>query len=452
MTLWTVAAGLVLGWVYTLSPLLVVAGVGFALLLHWPTRIEDPHERRSVLAILAVAIALRLLAIGGVFLSADHGTAPFAFLFGDEDYFIRRSIWLRNTALGIPISAADAIYAFDQAISTSVIWFLATLHLLFGPSPYGVRLVSALFYLAGALALYRTVRPSFGFPAALLGLIALLFLPSLFVWSISVLKEPLFFAIMAAVVSLTMVAARQPRWWARVAAVIAVAFGAYLAQTVREGGLIVAVLGTVGGVAAGVLLARPRLLLASLVLALALAGGALSRGEFKDRVVEGVAAAAREHWEHVNAAGHSYMLFEPEFYRERPAAGSLTFGQGVRLVTGGLAAYVVTPTPGESRSRLELAYLPEQIVWYLLVAMAPIGVWAGLRRDRFLTGVLLAHIAVAVVLVALNSGNIGTLVRHRALALPGLVWFSGLGAATAIAHLSQRAEVTAGAATVEGGA
>ena len=43
------------------------------------------------------------------------------------------------------------------------------------------------------------------------------------------------------------------------------------------------------------------------------------------------------------------------------------------------------------------------------------------------TSLLVMHAAGAIVLVALTSGNIGTLIRHRSLALLYLVWLSALG-------------------------
>ena len=45
-----------------------------------------------------------------------------------------------------------------------------------------------------------------------------------------------------------------------------------------------------------------------------------------------------------------------------------------------------------------------------------------------LDAMLIAHAAVAIAIVALASGNLGTLIRHRALALPYVVWLSALGA------------------------
>ena len=51
-------------------------------------------------------------------------------------------------------------------------------------------------------------------------------------------------------------------------------------------------------------------------------------------------------------------------------------------------------------SRLLLAYLPEQMFWYVLLALTPIGVAAGLRRDAMFTMLLCAH-AVGVLPIAL---------------------------------------------------
>jgi hypothetical protein len=108
-----------------------------------------------------------------------------------------------------------------------------------------------------------------------------------------------------------------------------------------------------------------------------------------------------------------------------------------------VAAYVLVPTPGQMQSTAELTYLPEQLLWYGLVLLMPIGVAAAFRRDRFTAGVLAVHLVLAVALVALTSGNIGTLVRHRALAMPYLVWFSGLGFTVVLSWLLRLRSSTA---------
>lgn len=431
-----VMVGVAIGAAYTLSPLFVLAMIGFALLLRWAHRTAEGSERRWLIALLVLAIAARLVVIAALFLRTDHAATPFGWLFGDEEYFIRRGIWLANLVLGIPISLADVKYAFDDSIHTSFVWMLAAVNILVGPAQYGVRMISALIYLAGTFTLYRIVRPSFGRAASLAGLVLLLFLPSLFAWSISVLKEPVFFAVMTAIVAVTMAAGRRRSLGMALTAAVAIVAVAYVAETIREGGAVVAGVGTALGLVAAAGYARPRVLAAAAIVAIIFAPVALTNGRIQDRLTAAAAAAARRHWDHVNAPGHSYTIFEPAFYRDEPSPGDLTTSAGLRLAGGGLAAYLTVPTPWQLQSRAELLYLPEQVIWYAMVLLLPIGVVAGFRRDALLTSILLGHLLVSVALVAWTSGNVGTLVRHRALAMPYVVWFSGLGLCVVLAWLA----------------
>ncbi len=196
-TMWQIAlaAGAVLGVAYTLSPLTVWASAAFAFLV-WKIGEGLPEpERRRVRAILIVAILLRVAAIAGIFLSTDHARVPFASFFGDEEYFIRRATWLRNVALGIPIHSADLIYAFDDYSYTHYLYVIAFVEALVGFAPYGLKIISAAMYLGGAVILFRLARRAYGSGAALAGLLVVLFLPSLFAWSIAALKEPPYFLV-----------------------------------------------------------------------------------------------------------------------------------------------------------------------------------------------------------------------------------------------------------------
>ena len=87
-------AGVVVGVCYVLSPLSVVCLLAIIVLLRWAGDGLDEGERRWLYAILVTAVIVRMLVILGLFLITDHQTVPFGHIFGDEDYFIRRSLWL----------------------------------------------------------------------------------------------------------------------------------------------------------------------------------------------------------------------------------------------------------------------------------------------------------------------------------------------------------------------
>ena len=152
----------------------------FALLCRAAIRDLSAEERRIVIGMLVVAAVLRLAVVGGLFLTTDHFNVPFGSLFGDEEYFKRRSLWLRSMALDVDISVADKVYATDEYSDTSYLYLLALVQVLVGDAPYGVHAFSILLYLVGAVILYRFTRQSFGSAPATMSFVLVLFLPTLF--------------------------------------------------------------------------------------------------------------------------------------------------------------------------------------------------------------------------------------------------------------------------------
>ena len=88
-------AGLVIGVAYALSPLTVLFFVASAAIVHWAGRGVPLVERRVVQVILVTAIVRAPRC--GLFGQQERQRAAATF-FGDEEFFVRRSIWLRNLA------------------------------------------------------------------------------------------------------------------------------------------------------------------------------------------------------------------------------------------------------------------------------------------------------------------------------------------------------------------
>ena len=439
--MWAVTAGIAVGFAYTMSPLTVIAiGLLCPLWKSGAANLSDT-ERRWFTAIFVVAIVMRFAIIGGLFLSADS-TIPYANFFGDEEFFKRRTTWLLNLGMGTPISPADYFYAFDETGQTSYLFVLTSVQALVGLAPYGVHVMNALLYVAASVILFRLVRPSLGSLAALGGLVILLFLPSLFIWSISALKEPLYFF----VVSLNLLAAaavlRSEHWWQRALAVLAVAVGGYLLQSIREGGLAIAGAGLAGGAMLSFMARRPRLLLAAAIGVPLVAAITLTLPAVQARAWPVVHEAANKHWGHVHTRGWTYKILDDRLYEDRSLIPTMTPEEAGRFVVRAVYSYVTVPLPWQIESRGALAFLPEQIVWYLLIAMVPLGAISGLRRDPSLVSLLIAHGAAVCLLVALSGGNVGTLIRHRGLAMPYFAWLAALGAVTVGNWILSRASDT----------
>jgi hypothetical protein len=412
---------------YLLSPMTVWFAIGIVPLVLFGTRGLASGERRWVTTIVVVAIALRVLVVAALFLMTDHAQVPFGTFFGDEDYFLKRSLWLRNMAIGIPLHALDLEYAFEPQGGSGYLYLLALIQVLVGPSPYGLHLLGVFTYVLAILLLYRLVRTTLGRMPALFGLTVLLFLPTLFAWSVSVLKEPLFVLVSALSLTLAVRLVRAPSLRSRGLALAGIIALAAVLEAIRQDGAAFGLLAVLVGLTIGFVAVRPRLILATLVATPILLGAVLSRPDVQLKAYVAIQNAAREHWGKVSR-GHPYRLLDDRFYGDLNEISGLQFAETLRFLARGVASYVTIPLPWTAQSRAELAYMPEQIVWYLLAILAPVGALSGFRRDSTVTGLLVSHALVIGAAAAFTGGNVGTLVRHRGLALPYLVWLSGVGA------------------------
>jgi len=444
------AGGLVLGVAYVLSPLSIWSAGAFAALV-WKAGDGLPiDERRRVRIILIIAILARVAAIGGLFLVTDHTRVPFGSVFGDEEYFIRRATWLRNVALGVPVHGADLIYAFDEYSYTHYLYVIAWLEVLVGFAPYGLHMLSAVMYVGGVVILFRLARRAYGSGVALAGLTVLLFLPSLFAWSVAVLKEPPFFLVGAAAVAAGVAAMRSRDIVRRAALVLFVVAAAGALQAIRDGGLLIATIGIGGGLLVGWIAERPRAAIVFAVAAPLVVVGALSRPSVQFRATEAVRRAAKLHWGHINTPGYAYKTLDDDLYATKSGIDSMTRDETFRFLTRSAVEYLTVPRPWTIQSRTALVFVPELMFWYAVVALAPVGFVAALRRDPLVTGVLAASACAAAALVALTSGNIGTLVRHRGLAWPYVIWLSAVGAEHVLIVIRHRIASPASAAVEKG--
>jgi len=433
--------GAILGVAYTLSPLSVLALSGLAWAAVAAGQGLSNDERRWYWSLLWISIIVRLTAIALLFLTADP-SKPFASFFGDEELYKFRTMWLRNIGQGLPMSPADVIYSYDDVGHTSYIYVLALAQAIAGDAPYGLHVMNMVLYLCGVLGLYRLARASYGGVAAMGGLIALLILPSLVLWSISMLKEPMNVFMVAAELMCAIAVVRAPRWWQKVLAAALIVVAGYAMDTLRQGGMLTAAFGTIAGLTLAFVLSRGRRLALALVAAPMVVVLLAGWPPVQARVMANVREAAVYHAGHVLTPGYSYQLVNPRYYPNRVWLYHMTPSEAGPYAVKAMWAYFVQPLPRERWSRSMLAYLPEQVTWYVIALLLPLGFYAGLKRDVLVTCVLAAHAFAAIAIVALSSGNIGTLIRHRSLAMPYLIWLAAAGAHECVLRVASARAMT----------
>lgn len=442
-TITALLAGALLAFAYSLSPLTAWCLVGLCLATAVALRGIEGAERVWMMRIIALAVLLRVLVLAIFFIATHHGAAAwFAPLLPDETYIAQRSIWLRNMALDVPMPTIYYVDSYSAYARTNFHDALALVQMWLGPASYGLRMLSGVLYVTGALMMYRVARDRFGRVAAAGSLAAVLFLPTLFVWSISVVKEAPFAFLMSVTLAASTAAAR-PRVSVpqRVGCIAVALIALYLLRGLRPNSEMMIGAGVAGGIVIAALLRRPVLFVAACVVVAAVVFVAVRRPAITSRVENQFRAMAAIHVGHVMTRGYGYKLLDPEFYPGgghslADATARMDDGALTRFVLRAAASVVLVPLPWQAQSGPAVALLPEQVVWYLLVACALAGVVAGLRRDLTLTIVLCAVVCSSAVVVGVTNGNIGTLVRIREIVVVPMLWLSGPGVSAVVNRLA----------------
>ncbi len=302
-------------------------------------------------------------------------------------------------------------------------------------------MVNVTLFLASTVILYRLARRSYGPEAAFIGLVILLFLPTIFSWSVSALKESLYVFLITAALAATVAVLRADGLLRRAGALLVLGAAIAANNTVRTGALVVEVAGLSTGLVAGLIVRRTAFVALTLALLPVAGVWMMRRASVQDRVLEGVKAAAALHIGNVRAEGHSYKLLDQRFYSvslQDSVIPSMTGTEAARFTVRAVVDFVFLPLPWQVRSRSELVFLPQQVAWYLLVLMAAVGCVVGLRSDPLLTCLLTGLIVAGSGVIALNSGNIGTMIRFRDTVVPFVVWLSGLGIVGLVARFSEQ--------------
>ena len=404
-----------------------------------------PEERRWVWSLLGVALALRIGVVLGLFLSVDHEQSEFVSFFFDADGEASklRSTWIRNTWAGIQMEPY-AYHAFARDYGwNSYLQVMAYLQYLLGRAPYGIHLLNIGIFLTSAVMLYRLARRSYGPLAACLGFGALLLFPSVFLWSVSAMKESLQYLFIAAILVSVVEAHRGGSVTKRVcAAGTAVAAIAAL-STLKVDLAILFLVSVVAGSVAAFVLRRRNLLIVCPIIAVLGVWGASQHEGIRERVADEATAvitrAASLHIGHIHTRGHSFKLLDERFYWSFWVPGgdnAMTPAQSTRFVLRGLASFVLVPLPWQSVSWPEIMFVPAQMAWYFLLLLAVGGFVTALRRDTLVTLVLMSCWAIPAAAIAISEGNFGTVVRHRDTVTPLIVWISAVGAAQGLAWLA----------------
>jgi Dolichyl-phosphate-mannose-protein mannosyltransferase len=390
-------------------------------------------------AVAAIALDRWLIARGGD-----------GFIFRDDRWYDQLA-WLQAQywhGIGPGVASSEQYLLNFYTLSEAALYFVL------GHHPLAMKLVNCLFGALVAGLVFLITRRVFGPRAGVLAGVATAFFPSTFLWSLLNLKETMFLFGAALLLWLLTLLITSGRW---------VLIVPLLAAFALVGGLRFHIQAMLGLLVPGTVLLQSRQQMPQKwVQAAVLATGCavlllFSSGvqffsvgtEYLNQRRYCAAVGAESAFvpaDQVTAAEQCWATDAQPVLDPVDQPDSLAFvARSARelatwLPTGSIYA-LAAPFPWAADRAADRVTIPEMVLWYGAVVLGLIGFARHWRRWRQYVH-LLGYIGAILLMLALTTGNLGTLVRHRGMVIPFVLIFSGAGAAWLYARWRERHPVT----------
>ncbi|MBT4485598.1 MAG: hypothetical protein HOC71_18170 [Candidatus Latescibacteria bacterium] len=288
-------------------------------------------------------------------------------------------------------------------------WFYGSIYRLFGWSQFLLLIINALAGCLAALLIYLiTLRICKHKPSASLAMGLTLFFPSLIMWSVELLKEPIIQLYTALLIYWFICTAEKRKWqYLLPLAVLCYPLG-HLRKFTHL--LMFAVLGL-----SSVLVIPKRIRTSALILLVLTAAVAIKLGP------SGISVQWQSAQDKIIGSqigfittGGSWYKFIPQRFTVKNRSPRMTPVECTISYAKAVGYYLMTPFPFKVTSFNKLPALPQMIIWYFLVIFCLLPGSLYLLRYHFRSSVILmVYLAVFTSAQALFTGNEGTAFRQR---------------------------------------
>ncbi|MFA5094877.1 MAG: glycosyltransferase family 39 protein [Candidatus Omnitrophota bacterium] len=424
----SLAAFVMFGASYLISPGFALCILLSAVFFYAVRRNTPEEDRRFVLFMISAALIIRIA--GLIILQYKCISMGQLDIFGDAQDNIIQGINISDSIRNmkeIPVTPQSILTSRYNTHSMTI--FNGIFFLLFGHDIVSLKYINILAICATAWIMYDLARNIYSGAAGRIALSIILLWPTVFVWSLTDLKESHLLFTVACSFWLLDRAAREKPWPAKaVLVMLSVLFALYF-------------------VLLKIKLMLPVFILSVSLIALynALHYGfsrdpAMSRKVLYILLVPAAAALMAFGSRILHAAKEIYALilhYNIGFLNSGGWNVNLIGDQSQNLFTlhfivGYIAkawvSFFLEPLPWHFYSYSLMATYPMMLVWYMLTAFSAVGVLkayqAGRSKEIF---AMMIFMAIYVTVVGMSVANIGTMIRFRDAMVPIVAVFAGIG-------------------------
>jgi hypothetical protein len=413
----------------------------FILLSIFIWRFSPESDKRFLIMIFFIGITLRIFfsLLSDFLMIKLNLTAPLGFGWDkvlalpgipDSGFYTLRSLWvlkfLRNEYL--PTGVLEELFsAHGLSGFQHIITFF---YFLFGYSPWSVKLVNCLLGALSGIFIYYIAKEVFGEKVAKLSAIFVIFFPSLFLWSITNLKDASFIFLSTVIIWAFLKLKKTNNF----VYFIVIAIFIILQTSIRYRFLPVVLLALLSTYILSLKNKKIKKIIITLPLIVILFvnfSGVLPINHYIKKAIAKVTFYHRGHV--VGTPGSHYKILDEKYYHGAKLE-EMTYFEFVRTFFKAWFNFIFQPFAWNPKTKLQLVAFPQMVIWYILFFFSLIGIMCSLRYKSRESLILLIYLFVMSSTIALYSGNIGTVFRHRDMVTPYYLIFSAVGLAHIFRH------------------
>jgi len=406
--------------------------LGLILSIFLFLRYSKCQDRRFISFLFLAAVASRILIVYFLHILLSHYGFREADFFGDGgDNSYRGWELTRFWAGSMAYYYTAAIDPYNMHGWT---YFISFFYSLFGHSILALKFFNCLIGSLTAVVIYFMVKEISTAKAARLSAVLVAFFPSMFLWSLSNLKEPVVIFLISVILwSFTILWKKKKLYY-----LIFLILALWFLITVRTRIGFCIIITVLFSYFCALKLSLIKKIAICLIAIIALQGFlTLKNRSFQTIVSEQLADILILHRGVVATGGSVYKVLDEKYYRvmdERDIMAEMNLKDYTMMLLRGWGHFLFEPFPWKIATKQALLSYPQMILWYALTPFAILGLLLLLKYRLKESIILVIFFLVFTSTLAIVGGNIGTDFRRRDMLTPVFLVFASTGLVSIFSH------------------
>lgn len=299
-------------------------------------------------------------------------------------------------------------------------YFMGILFSIFNYCPLMVKFLNAGLSVLTGVVVYFLGKEVFNARIGKVSMVVFIFMPSIFLFSITALKDPLITFTVSLIILLMV---KLQNKFNLFFLVLILGF-TILIESLRSRMVYPLMLFILSSLLAGLRLKLSR----KIIIMLVLIASCIAVPKFANLAsrIFNLENFFSAHIGYINTPGNNYKIFPDKYYANGRLAGLDPSGILLGFLSG-VFHLLFEPLPGRVDGVFGLIIFLSISVGYFLIPFVLIGLVSGLKYKKHLIMPLLIFLVIFLPLVAVSEGNVGTAFRHRDMFMPFFILLGVMG-------------------------